>query len=195
MKTQNKNLIINILMEVHMFRNIFKSTLLLAVLVVLITGNMQAQVANANVGATATVMTALTITKNTDVAFGNLGATTPGAVYLNPTSSGTNAYVGTTAALGTVTIAGANTQSIRLGWPASISLTSGGNSMTYTLEVNGSNTGSKAASSLSLTGGYVSVTTSAAGAYNLWVGGSLGTLSGQATGTYTGTANFTVEYN
>jgi len=32
-------------------------------------------------------------------------------------------------------------------------------------------------------------------AYYLWVGGSLGTLNAQSSGTYTGTANFTVEYN
>lgn len=179
-----------------MSRNIFTSALLVTMLVVMIAVNVQAQTqANANVSASASVLTALTITKNTDVAFGNIGATTAGAVTLDPKGVANN-YVGSTWAVGTLTIGGANTQSIRLIWPASVSLTSGANTLTYTLAVNGLNANTQASSSLlTLTSGSCSVTTSGTGAYYLWVGGNLGTLSSQATGNYTGTANFLVEYN
>jgi len=185
-------------MEVYMLRNIFTSALLAAMLLVLIAGNIQAQtLANANVGASATVLTALTITKNTDVAFGNISQTTGGVVYLDPKGLGTSAYVGTTAVVGTLTIAGANSQSIRLTWPATLSLSDGAtHTMTYTLKVNGLDANTQASSTtLLLTSGYYNATTSAGGGFYLWVGGDLGTLSSQATGAYTGTANFTVEYN
>lgn len=180
-----------------MKRNSFKAAMLAATLVILIAGNLQAQTANANVDASATVLTALTITKNTDVAFGNIGATTAGQVYLDPKGLATSTYIGTTAAVGTLTVAGANTQSIRLTWPVSLSLSDGAShTMTYTLKVNGNAASSQSGSStLTLGSGYSDVTTSGTGAYYLWVGGDLGTPSGQATGTYTGTANFTVEYN
>lgn len=181
-----------------MKRNTFKAAILAAMLVVLVAGNLQAQIANDNVSASATVLTALTITKNTDVAFGKIGATTAGTVYLDPASPSTaSTYVGTTAATGSLTVAGANSQSVRLTWPASISLSDGAShTMTYTLKVNGLNASTQASSgTLTLTSGYCDVTTSASGGYYLWVGGNLGTLSSQATGTYTNTANFTVEYN
>jgi hypothetical protein len=176
-----------------MSRNIFTSALLVTMLVVMVAVNVQAQ--NVNVGATATVTTALSITKGTDVAFGNIGATTPGVVTLDPKMAA-NAYVGATAAVGTVTLGAANTSSIRLVWPATVSLTSGANTITYTLAVNGFNANTQASSTgLTLTSGSCSVTTSATGGYYLWVGGNLGTLSTQATGSYSGTANFSVEYN
>jgi hypothetical protein len=192
--TQNKQ---NKLTEVHMSRNIFTSALVIAMLVILVAGNVQAQTkANATVNASADVMTALTITKNTDVAFGNVSATTAGPVYLDPKGLSASNYVGSNAAVGTFTIAGAISQSIHLGWPASVTLTSGVNNLTYTLKVNGLNAATQASSTtLSLTGGYVDVTTSATGGYYLWVGGNIGQLSSQVAGSYTGTANFTVEYN
>jgi hypothetical protein len=180
-----------------MFRNICSAALLVVMLMVLVAGNVQAQsAASANVTATATVLTALTITKNTDVAFGNISATTAGTVYLDPKAAAST-YVGTAAAVGTLTIAGSNSQSIRLGWPATLSLSDGAShTMTYTLKVNGLNANTQASSTtLTLTGGYSSVTTSASGGYFLWVGGDLGTLSSQATGSYTATGAFTVEYN
>jgi hypothetical protein len=177
-----------------MSRNIFTSAIMIVMLVILVAGNVQAQ-ANATANASATVMTALTITKNTDVAFGNVGATTAGQVYLDPKGAAST-YVGTTAAVGTLTIAGANSQSIHLGWPASVTLTSGVNTLTYTLKVNGLNANTQASSTtLSLTGGYCDVTTAATGGYYLWVGGNIGTLASQVAGAYTGSANFTVEYN
>jgi Domain of unknown function (DUF4402) len=175
-----------------MLRNLF-----LVILLVLVAATSFAQLnANTNMGASATVLTALTITKNTDVAFGNIGATTAGQVYLDPKAAAST-YVGTTATVGTLTIAGANSQSIRLTWPPTLSLSDGAShTMTYTLKVNGLSANTQASSgTLTLTSGYYDATTSAGGAYYLWVGGDLGTLASQVTGTYTGTANFTVEYN
>ena len=182
-----------------MLRNIFSAAMLVVMLVVLVAGNVQAQPKSTPITATATVLTALTLVKGVDVNFGNVSATTPGVVYLNP--NGTSAYVGTTAAVGTFTIGGANSQSIRLGWPTNIDLTDGTNHLNYVLEVNGLNANTQGSSGLlSLTGGYVSVSTSASGAYYLWVGGKLGAgsgtaLSGQTPAVYTNTATFTVEYN
>jgi len=181
----------------NMLHRLINSALLVALLLILIEGNSFAQTqANATVNASATILAALTITKNTDVVFGNVGATTPGPVYLDPKGLAASNYIGTSAAVGTFTIAAASTQSIHLGWPATVQLTAGANHLTYTLKVNGFTASTQASSTtLSLTGGYCDVTTSATGGYFLWVGGDIGTLTTQATGAYTGTANFTVEYN
>ena len=142
------------------------------------------------------MLTALSITKNTDVAFGNVSATTTGPVYVDPKGLALSTFVGASAAVGTITIAAANTQSIHLGWPATVSLTSGANTLTYTLKVNGFTANTQASSTtLALTGGYCDVTTSGTGGYYLWIGGNIGTLTTQATGAYTGAATFTVEYN
>ncbi len=159
--------------------------------------------ANANVAASATVLTALTITNNHAVAFGNVSATTPGVVFLDPQGTA-NAYVGTTAAIGKFTIAGANSQSVKLTWPEYITLQNGTpTNLNYVLAVSGKTTDVQSTSAdLTLTSGSVDVSTSASGAYFLYVGGSLGgattvpaALSSQEAGTYTGTANFTVVYN
>ena len=175
-----------------MLRNISSTALIVVMLVVLVAGNAQAQSANVSVGAT--VAAALSISKTADVAFGNLSATTAGQVYLSPTGTGST-YVGVTAAVGALHIGGAGSTSIRLGWPTTVTLT-GPAALTYTLKVNGLNANTQASSgTLTLSGGYVSVTTGAGGAYYLWVGGDLGTLSGQTAGSYTGSAAFTVEYN
>ena len=171
---------------------------------VAISANTFAQTnANANVAASATVLTALTITNNHAVAFGNVSATTPGVVFLDPQGT-SNAYVGSTAAIGTFSIAGALNQSIRLTWPPNIALTHSTDNLNYVLAVSGYATDVQASSTdLTLTSGHSDVTTDGtAGTYFLYVGGSLGgssttpaALSSQAAGTYTGTANFTVEYN
>ncbi len=187
-----------------MKRNTFKAAILTATLVVLIAGNLQAQTqATDNVTATANVLTALSISKITDVTFGNVSATTAGIVYLNPKGLATSNYVGTTAAVGTLTISGANTQSINIGWPTNVTLTDGTNDLNYVLEVNGYTANTQASSSvITLTSGYYTTSTSASGKYYLWVGGQLGgsgtspaALSSQTPTTYTLTFPFTVEYN
>jgi hypothetical protein len=180
--TQNKQ---NKLMEVHMSRNIFTSTLLVAILVVLVAGNMQAQ--SANVAANATVMSALSIAK-TDIQFGNIPASRD--VVLDPKNAA-NAYVGSTAAVGTVTITGAISTPVLATWPSSITLTGpGAKTLTLTLAVNGNAAGTQSAST-ALTSG-TAVTTSASGNYSMWVGGNMTT--GTDLGLFTGSATFAVEY-
>ena len=184
------------------------SAVLATIMAVVIAGNIQAQSqANINVNASASVLTALTIAGNgaqgLNVNFGDVGATTNGVVFLDPKGLSTSNYIGTSANVGSLVITGANSQSISIGWPTNITLSSGSNTLNYVLEVGGKNANTQGSSStMTLSGGYVSVTTSSTGSYYLWIGGSLGgtgtspaALSSQAAGTYTGTANFTVEYN
>lgn len=182
-------------------KKIAKILVVAAAMVAFGTGAYAQSNANADLSASATVLTALTITKNTDVLFGNVGSTTAGVVYLDPKGTANN-FVGTTAHIGTLTIAGSNSSSVRLTWPANVSLSDGTHNLNYVLKVNGSSTDQASSSTLALTSGYTDVTTSASGAYLIFVGGSLGrsnttpaALSSQAAGTYTGTANFTVVYN
>lgn len=147
----------------------------------------------ANLTANAVVKTALSITNNSALSFGNISATTDGAVVVDPNGN-EHAYVGETMTVGKFTIAGANSTSIEINWPATLELSDGvASTMTVTFDVSG-HTSDASASSSTITSP-ADVTTSASGAYFVYVGGSLGTLSGQTAGTYTGTAAFTVEYN
>ncbi len=181
-------------------KNLFKF-LLVAVMIATFGFGAKAQSnANADMAASATVLAALTIANTHAVAFGNLSATTAGTVYLNPKLTGST-YVGTAAAVGTFTLTGSPNASVQLGYPATIPLSNGATgTMTYTLAVNGLNENSQGGSGLLVpTGNLVSVqlggTSGTSTKYYLWVGGNLGTLGGQETGIYTGTANFTVTYN
>jgi hypothetical protein len=186
-----------------MSRNIFSAALLAVMLVVLVAGNAQAQ--SASVNPSATVLAALTITRTADVSFGNIGATTGGAVYLNPQNVANSNYVGASATVGKFTIAGATATDVQIAWPTTITLSDGAtptpHTIVYTLKVTGSVLTASQATSTDLTSTNPATVTTAAGgdptpgAYFLWVGGSLPQLSGQTTGTYNGTGNITVEYN
>jgi hypothetical protein len=157
---------------------------LVTMLVVMVAVNVQAQ--SVAVGSTATVMTALTIAK-TDMAFGNVPASK--AVVLDPKNA-SNAYVGSTATVGTVTITGAVSTPVIATWPATITLTNASKTLTLTLAVNGNAAGTQSAST-ALTSG-TAVTTSASGNYSMWVGGNMTT--GTDLGLFTGSATFAVEY-
>ncbi|MCF8294916.1 MAG: DUF4402 domain-containing protein [Bacteroidales bacterium] len=178
-----------------------KNILAIVVLSVIALGaNAQTNI-SANIAASAEVMTALTITKNVDVNFGKISSTTPGNVVLDPTGVTNDAYVGETRTKGKFTISAANTSSIEINWPATLTLEAdaptqaipGYTDLTLTFDVNGYTT-DVPASSADLTTP-ANVTCSGSGAYFLFVGGSLGTLSSQTPGLYEGTATFTVEYN
>ncbi len=159
--------------------------------------------ANADITTQAVVLSALTITKNTDVSFGNISQTTAGVVFLDPTGVTSN-YVSASAHTGKLTIGAANSTIVKLIWPVSLSLSDGAShNLNYDLSLFGKITDSQSASAtLNGTPGTANVTTSGSGAYYIYVGGSLGGVSGtpaalsnQATGTYTGTANIMAEYN
>ncbi|MCX6120386.1 MAG: DUF4402 domain-containing protein [Ignavibacteriales bacterium] len=171
-----------------MSRNLFSFALLVAMLVVLVAGNMQAQTVNKNVAATATVMTALTIDA-TNMAFGNIPASK--TAVIDPKGLA-HQYVGSGVTVGTVTVTGANSTDVLISWPASISLTQSGKTpLTLTLAVNGDASAANQATAGTLASG-ADVVTSGAGNYSLWVGGSL--PAGAETGLFSGNANFSVEY-
>ena len=177
-----------------------KSISLLIIIVLFLTAfNLEARsqshtFENENIVATATVLSTLSIMKNEDVSFGNISATTTGEVFLDPQGNA-HSYVGATATVGKFTITGDGNQ-IRVGWPESIILDDGAtNEMTLTFSVSGFGTDTQSSSTDLTTENGFSIVTIETGAYYLWVGGSLGTLTNQTSGTYTGTADFTVEYN
>ncbi len=173
-------------MEVHMLRNIFTSTLLVAILVILVAGNMQAQTnVSTNVNANATVISALSIAK-TDIAFGNVPASR--SVVLDPKTSTNNAYLGSQAAAGTVTITGANTD-VLVSWQSPITLNGpGGKTLSLALTVYGDPSSLANASLLSSGADVVPSSNN----YSLWVGGTMTT--GTDLGAFTGASTFSVEY-
>ena len=188
-----------------MLRNSLRAALLAVMVVVFVTANTHAQTnASVAVNASAKVMGNLSISKVADVAFGDISATTAGAVALDPKGA-TSAYVGSAAAAGEVQVTCDAGASVRLTWPTSITLSDGASTpdlLTYTLNVYGydGNGGQSSSSQLSLSSGYTSVSPTGT-TYTLWIGGSLGKLTSQVTGTYNSTntggssASFTVEYN
>lgn len=174
---------------------------------------------NENITASAEILAPLTLSKDADINFGNVSATTPGPVFLDPTGQA-NAYVGTTAAVGRFTITGAigvdnsgtTSPTVKVSWPASIELESGSDKMLYHVAVNGLGDATQSSAvrlgTLGTVGTADVVLTNEeglGGTYYLYVGGNLGkstdtagtptALANQATGTYTATLNFTVEYN
>lgn len=156
-------------------------------------------VTNTNISASAEVMAALVLVKDRDVNFGNISATTPGDIFLDPQEVGSS-NIGTAGDAGKFTLTAATNQSVRFGWPLSIDLVNDEDAdekLVMTLAVSGAATDTQS-STIDLTlnaGGAVDVTTSAEGNYFLYVGGTIPQITGKATGTYSGTANFTVEYN
>jgi hypothetical protein len=174
------------LTEVHMLRTICIASLLVALLVIVSTGSVQAQI-NANVNASANVMSALSISA-TAMDFGNVPASR--TAVLDPKNAA-NQYVGSTAAVGTVTITGANASHVLVTWPSSITLTDGTNNLSLTLSVSGDASNANQATSSALTS-TADVVTSGSGNYSMWVGGSLPT--GANSGLFAGSATFAVEY-
>ena len=141
-----------------------------------------------------TVQTALSITKSQDIKFGNISATS--SPVLDPTGA-TNTDVGSTAQVGIFDISGANSGTIYVHYDANVSLTGPTGTptptITFTPNVTGDVSSSNQSGSTSVGSGST-VSLSSTGAYTLWVGGNLGTLSSQTAGSYTGTFNINVYY-
>ena len=172
--------------------------------------NLYAQntgVINTNLNVGATILAQLKLTNNSDVQFGNLSATTPGHVFLSPTGSG-HTNTGVSTSVGKFTVEGSTTGSVKVTWPANIVLNSsvGGNTLIYNLQVNGNGSDLASGSTILGTGGLGVASTAditlVAGKYYLYVGGKVGgtagspaNLNAQATGVYSGIANFRAEYN
>ncbi len=164
-------------------------------------------VINTNLNVGATVLAQLKLTNNADVQFGNLSATTPGHVFLSPTGSG-HTNTGVSTSVGKFTVEGSTTGSVKVTWPANISLNSsvGGNTLVYNLQVNGNGSDLASGSTILGTGGLGVASTAditlVAGKYYLYVGGKIGgnagspaNLNAQGIGVYSGIANFRAEYN
>jgi hypothetical protein len=153
-------------------------------------GSASAAVATAT--STSTVVTPITISKNADLAFGSFApGATIGTVTVSP--NGTRAVSGGVVAMGGAATAAqfavsgqdGSTYSITLG--GSTSLTSGGDSMTFT--------SISALTASAATSGNVTSGTLTGGAQTIYVGGVLDVAANQPAGTYTGTVTATVEYN
>lgn len=161
---------------------------------------------SAQVTASAQILSALDIAKVTDVNFGTLSRTTLGVVTLSPIGSADNAYVGTGAVTGKLTIKGEEATSIFITYPAEIELTNGTDDLFWDLDITANNIEDDQSASSPLAAGGASITTAATAVSDvvlwLYVGGKLyqttGTpaaLSAAPTGTFTGTATIEVEYN
>jgi len=178
-------------------KNIFKSLMIVVLFVGLGSSAFAQTGENANITANATVLTALSITGEVDMDFGNISATTGGDVYLDPIGAAST-YVGTFAVEGEFTITGANNTSLLISWEDAVTMTetvTGTATMNLDVAISGSDADTQLASTLLVTPAGTSRTTSATGTYYLWAGGSLGTLNSQTTGTYEGTVTVTVAYN
>jgi len=149
----------------------------------------------ANATVDAVVLANLTLTKNFDVDFGNIAAT--GTPILNPKGTG-HTDVGTTNQVGEFTVTGSSTAQISLAYPSSVTLGDGSAAtLTFTVDLEGhADTQGSAANVVSGT----QVTLGASG-YKFWLGGNMGTLTNQATGTYASDASngggdftLTIEY-
>ncbi|NGP87830.1 hypothetical protein [Fodinibius halophilus] len=148
---------------------------------------------------TANVQAQINITKNADVDFGSIQATSNPDLVPN----GSNTDVGAGATLGKLSVTSANTsQQLVVSWnQATVTLDDGSsNTITYTPAVTANSSDDASASSTVSNGTANSNTsTSSSGELYIYIGGDLGSLSGQTAGTYTaanGSGNlvFTVNY-
>ncbi len=144
------------------------------------------EAAGVQVDASANIAQAIAITKGSDLAFGTIipSATAPGTVAISQagvrTTTGVTGVPGGTITAATFTINGENNASYSLTIPATVTLSSGGDSMTATLnpslDPNQSQTMGSSATALN-------------------VGASLAVGQNQAAGAYTAQFNVTVAYN
>ena len=162
-----------------------KLTILIALLLVVSSANVFAQ---ATANASATIITPISISKNTDMNFGNIVASAaPGTVVLTPAGARSitgGAFLPATAgtvAAASFTVTGANNFTYAITLPASVVVSDGG---TNTMTVN------TFASTPSGTG-----TLSAAGSETLLVGATLNVNASQVAGAYTSATPFTVTVN
>jgi hypothetical protein len=160
-------------------------------------------VINTNVTANAEILSALSLTKDTDINFGTLSATTPGAVFLDPKGVA-NENTGVTTSVGKFILLGSHGADVKVSWPATIELSDSDedepNTIIYELLVNGLSVDTPEDSDALGEQGVATTANvdldEATGYYFLYVGGGFEPLTGLVRpGTYSGIANFTVEYN
>ncbi|MDD4226814.1 MAG: DUF4402 domain-containing protein [Mariniphaga sp.] len=182
-------------------------TVLFSILVFFIASAQENTNESAELIASATVQGALSITKDADVSFGNISATTDGIVRLVPNGS-SSSYVGSNATTGKLTINGAGNASVLISYPAGVTLiANSSDQLAYSLHVYGHNEDIQSSSVQLTSEGVASENVigsldGTSGNYFIYVGGALGgtigapaALSNQAAGEYTGTVIFEVKYN
>jgi Mat/Ecp fimbriae major subunit len=160
-------------------KNILKFSAVSAV-VALGFGASAANAATANANASAVILTPVTVTKTADLDFGTIAIGSGGGNVAVAASDNRSCDTGLVCS-GTTTsakfsVSGVTGQVVGVSVPASMSLTSGANTMTATL--------SGTPASLTL----------AAGANAVAVGGSLAVAGNQAAGSYSGSFTVTVNY-
>ncbi|WP_187176412.1 DUF4402 domain-containing protein [Algoriphagus sp. AK58] len=156
--------------------------------------------------ASATILADLTITLDgtqDEIAFGNISASTPGAIVLD--ANGTdNANTGTITNVARFDLAGA-AASVTVSYSATVELANGDPTpatMIMTPEVVGAAVSTAQSGALPVPNNSTitlvdnpDTTPAVDPIYFIWVGGTIPALSGQATGLYTGVFNISVEYN
>jgi hypothetical protein len=151
----------------------------------------------ATADASATVLADLTITLDVtqdEIAFGNLSANTPGAIVLDANGI-TNVNTGSVTNVARFDLGGANS-AVTVSYDATVTLTEtidGTEIMVMTPEVVGAAVNTAQATAVAVTSG--NTVTLVDNVYFLWVGGTIPVLTNQATGTYAGIFNISVEYN
>ena len=155
--------------------------------------------AQTDVNVAAKVEANISVTKNDNVDFAGIQATSN--PVLDP--NGTNTDVGAGAKVGKLTISASNSTQLVINWDqTSVTLGDGTNTMTFTPDITAYQTDTPA-SSVALTKATANAAsaTSGSGALFVYIGGNLGALSGQTAGTYSSSAangsgdlTFTVNY-
>ncbi len=136
----------------------------------------QATTSTATVGAV--VNAVLTVTNNSDIDFGSIQAT--GSPVLDPQGTNT-AAVGSSSTFGKFTLGGSDA-TVVITYDATAALDNNATgTMTFTADVSGKATDDIATSVDIASGG---TATLSGGAYYIYVGGNLGSLTTQETGTY-----------
>ena len=140
-----------------------------------------AHAAQGTASATATILSPITVTKTADLAFGKIIAgASSGTVTISPAGSLTCGAAltcsGTTAAAA-FNVSGSSSEVVTISPDASVTLTSGANSMTAALNASAS-----------------TLTLNASGAGSFTVGGVLTVGASQSAGSYSGNFNVTVNY-
>ncbi len=176
-------------------KNVIKFTLTASLIVVFTIVNYAQTPATSS--ANAVVLTALTLDleAGTSIDFGNLNATTTGAVVLDANGV-SNSNTGSITDVAVFDMTGSTGASVTVTYDATVSLSNGATgTMTMTPEVVGDASNSNQATAAAITSGSQVTLDGTTGDYFIWVGGSIPTLTAQETGTYSGTFNISVEYN
>jgi outer membrane receptor protein involved in Fe transport len=172
-------------------------------------GSAQAQSAtsaDADMTATASIVSAISIANNANVAFGQVAATTANLVRLSPTGTGSN-EVGANASTGKFTVGGTVGSTFTVSFASEVDMVAADNtnpSLKWAPEITGLGT-DNATSSTAIVSASTILTladNSGNGEYFLYVGGSLYedgaagvALSDVAPDNYSGTLNVEVTYN